>query len=179
MATYQTPGVTTCITMLLCLFCSYAWGQHIDEGEWESISMGLTRQTNQETKTLGHSYNVYFRFNPDGSYIKRYFIPKNAPAVPLYKHCEITEDKLVRKPIRSESGAPLRMLLIKEQRETGRFVISPRQDTITLYDNAGGVTKIECHLVESRLVLLDTLENRSLYFTLARLADKRKKRTSR
>jgi hypothetical protein len=70
------------------------------------------------------------------------------------------------------------MLIVKEKIETGKFEINPQGDTLILYDNSGGTTRLRFEKIESQLVLIDTVDERLVYITFTVDKSKRRKRGS-
>jgi hypothetical protein len=164
--------MTTRLTIFILILWGSASGQSSILGDWKSYSIGLTNDINKETKIQDRYDKVVFCFYPDGSYRKLYFIPRDTKEIPLYKNYEVKNDKLVKKQILTQDGAALKMLVVKEKMETGKFELNAQADTVTFFDNSGGTTKISFKKVESQLVLIDTVDDRVVYIT----CDKRKKR---
>ncbi len=100
-------------------------------GDWKSYSIGLTNDINKETKIQDRYDKVVFSFYPDGSYRKLYFIPRDTKEIPLYKNYEVKNDKLVKKQILTQDGAALKMLVVKEKMETGKFKLNAQADTVS------------------------------------------------
>ena len=75
-------------------------------------------------------------------------------------------------------SAALKMLIVKEKIETGRFEISPQGDTLTLYDNFGGTTRLGFEKTKSQFVLVDKVDDRLVYITFTIDKSKRRKRGS-
>ena len=147
-------------------------------GDWKSLSIGLTKEITKETKRKDRYEKVSFSFKADGSYRKIYFVPRDSKEVALYKNYEVKDERLVKKQILTADGATLKMLVVKEKIETGKFEINPQRDTLTLYDNSGGTTKLGFEKIESQIVLIDMVDERHFYMTLTVDKSKRRKRGS-
>jgi|688.fasta_scaffold109017_2 hypothetical protein len=154
------------------------YGQVSVLGDWKSLCIGLTKEINKETKIQDRYDKVSVSFNADGSYRKIFFIPRDAKEVALYKNYEVKDKKLVKKQIVTVDGAALKMLIVKEKIETGKFEINPQGDTLILYDNSGGTTRLRFEKIESQLVLIDTVDERLVYITFTVDKSKRRKRGS-
>jgi hypothetical protein len=130
-ATARTVPMTTRLTIFILILWGSASGQSSILGDWKSYSIGLTNDINKETKIQDRYDKVVFSFYPDGSYRKLYFIPRDTKEIPLYKNYEVKNDKLVKKQILTQDGAALKMLVVKEKMETGKFKLNAQADTVS------------------------------------------------
>ena len=165
--------MTRRLTILMLILWNSALGQSSILGDWKSVSIGLTKEINKKTKIKDRYDKVSFNFYADGSYRKIYFVPRDTKEVALYKNYEVKDERLVKNRILTEDGAALKMLVVKEKIETGKFEINPQRDTVTLYDNSGGTTKLGFEKIGSQIVLIDMVDERHFYMTLT--VDKRKR----
>jgi hypothetical protein len=162
------------LTILILIFWNSASGQSSVFGDWISASIGLTMEIKNETRIQDRYDKVAFSFNTDGSYKKTYFIPRDTKEVPLYRNYEVKDEKLIKKQILTEDGAALKMLIVKEKIETGKFELNPQGDSVIFHDNLGVTTRLKINKNESQLVLIDTVDDRLVYIIFN--VDKRKVR---
>lgn len=166
------------LTILTFLTWTSVFGQTSIIGDWITFSIGLDSEVKGITKIHDRYDKVQFTFNGDGSYIKSYYVPKGTTETPLYKHYEIRDEKLVKKRILTEDGYHLKVLVVKEKIEKGRYDLNSTGDTIVFNSESGVIYKHGFKLESSSLTLMDTVDNRIFYITLLTDRKKTKKRGS-
>jgi hypothetical protein len=162
------------LTILTIITWTSALGQTSITGNWKSISIGLTVEFNEKNEIKDRYDRVSYSFSADGSYTKSFYVPRQTREIPLYKNYEIKDDRLAKKQILTENGQSLKMVVVKEKLETGRFNLNFKRDSIVFHNNAGEKYQLGLRTSDSSLVLVDTIGNRTVYITL--ISDKKKQR---
>jgi len=164
-------------TILVILPLAVAFEQSELVGSWTSHSVILDGKTKELKKWEKYS-RVEFDFSEDKTYTKTFYSPRINDEILYYKYFEVKDEELVHKPVRTQDGYPLKMMVMDKKIETGTFAIDLVSGILTLNPDKKDSYQYQIELTDSELTLTDSIDGLEIFIRLSVDEGRKKKRGS-